>query len=280
VIVRVAKITPGETKTLEDVREQLRRDLLTQKAGSRISEIVNKFEDERAADKPFAQAARESGLRVERVVIDGKGLAPDGTKPNIPASAVFIQQITTTEGGSESDIFSDQQTGTAYAINVIGVRPPALKPLASVREQVRTALLAERRGKMLLARVQALAAEAKTSGDLSPVSRALGRAPATSTALTRGKPNAVFSADALGKLFGAPSGTVIHGRAGNGGGYVIARAIKVTHPQPAPQALGALRGQVSSQVASDIGDTVAVAARKEAGVEIHPQALESALGQQ
>jgi peptidyl-prolyl cis-trans isomerase D len=251
---------------------------LKERAAPRVADIANRFEDKRAADVPFADAAKAAGVASHRATIDQKGMTPQGAKADVPAAPEFLQQAFATDSGNDSDLFEDQNH-VQYAVRVIAVHPPALKPLDSVRAQVRDSLIAERRAKMLSERAQALAAQAQREGGLAGAARAINKSTATSAPLTRGGANDVFSADAITKLFSSPPGTVEYARAGKGDGYVIARVAKVIHPQPDAAQLVALRGEISQQLARDLGDTLAKAARNDAGVEIHEQAVKSVLGE-
>jgi len=278
-ILHVVHITPGQSKTFEQAREQLRTDLIKERAAERIADVSNRFEDERGADKPLTEAAKSAGLTARHVVVDAKGLAPDGTKAPIPTAPIFLQQVAATETGNESELFEGDDH-TAYAVKVIGVKPPMLKPLDGVRAQVRERWLAEQRGKLLLARAVALTAQAQKEHSLAGAARALGRTVAVSPSLARTAAGDVFSAEALSKLFASSPGTAVYARPGKGVGFIVARVIKVTHPEPpSAQAILAFRGQTSGQLAQDVGRTVAMAARAEAGVEIHEQTLQAMTGE-
>lgn len=278
VILRVTKITPGETKTYEQVHDELRAQLVKEHAAERIADVSNKFEDARAGDKAFAEAATAAGLTAHRVTIDNKGLAPDGSKPAIPAAPEFLQQAFATESGNESDMFEGADH-TQYAVRVNTVRAPQLKPLASVRAQVRDGWMAEQRAKLLLDRAKALSAQMEREHAIAGAASAIGKTPATSAPLTRGSAGEVFSQDAITKLFAAPPGTAIYARVGRGDGYVLARVVKVNHPAPTPQQLEQMRATLSQQVGQDLQMTLQKGARAEAGVEIHQKTLAQLLGE-
>ncbi len=278
VILRVAKITPGETKTFEQVRDQLRNDLLKERAADHISKIVDAFEDARAGDKPFASAATAAGITAHHVIIDNKGLAPDGSKAPVPAAPEFMQQVLATESGSDSEMFSDADGATQYAVKVVGIRPPVLKPLESVRAQVRERWIADQRANLLENRAKALVAQMQREGRITGAAGTIGRTATTSPALTRSTAGDVFSQDALAKLFASPPGTPVYARLGRGEGYVIARVTKVNHPVAPQDVMMQLRAQLSQQMKGDMEQTVAQGARADAGVEIHHQALQQALG--
>lgn len=275
VILRVTKVVPGVTKTYEEMREQLRADLLREKSADPISTRMGALDDALAGGKPLSQAATAAGLTAKRVTVDAKGMAPDGTRTAMASSALFLQQAFAADIGTETDPFGGEDQ-TQYVLRVAAVRPSAPKPLEAVRAQVREAWLAEKRGKLLLERVQALAASAQTERSLAGAGRTLGRAPAVSPELTRSAAGPIFSAAALTKLFSSPPGTAVYGRAGTGGGYVLARVTRVSHPEPKPEELSAFRSEVGGQLGRDAEQVATLAARALAGVEINQRNLDAA----
>src|SRR5690606_31534264 len=78
VLARVTQIAPGSTRTLDDVREEIRKNLLTQLAGNKLVDAVNAFSDARSTGDDLATAAKKAGMRVGRVpAMDSAGLGPD-----------------------------------------------------------------------------------------------------------------------------------------------------------------------------------------------------------
>jgi hypothetical protein len=90
----------------------------------------------------------------------------------------------------------------------------------------------------------------------------------------------VFSANLISQLFGVQAGAVITGPANKGNGYVMARVVKVDHPQPdvsSPNYVN-FRRTAAQQLSDTAVDSLAVAARTQAGVNIHQATLQRALG--
>jgi peptidyl-prolyl cis-trans isomerase D len=280
VILRAAKVIPGESKTFDQVKDQIKAELVKARAGAKVTEIANAFEDLRGSGTQLAEAAMKQGLMVHHVAAaDRQGMTPEKTKADIPAAPQFIDQLFRTEAGEESDLFQSED-GQYFAIKVIKVTPPAVKPLDSVREEVKEGFIAEARSKLLQAKVQALAEQAKKSGNLAEIGKSLGHAPITSMPLKRGEANDVFSTNLLGQLFGSPPGTVVSGPAGKGNGFVIARVVNVNHPEPDVSSAGyaEFRKTAAQQLSETAVESLAAATRKQAGVNIHEATLQRVLG--
>jgi len=211
---------------------------------------------------------------------DRQGITPEGGKAEIPAQPEFMTQVFQTESGEESDLFTTDD-GQTFAVKVDAITPPAVKPLASVREEVRTAFLVDARAKLLQTKIQAFSDQAMKDGNLIGVGKALKHAPVMSMPLRRNQTDDVFSAEVLGQLFGSPQGTIITGPAGRGSGYVIARVVKVTQTEPDVTAVdyANYRKTASDQLGDTAVDSLAAAARQEAGVTVHQQTLQRVLGE-
>lgn len=280
VILRAARIAPGQTSTFEEAEAQIRTNLVNQRTAAKVAEVANAFEDDRAAGDTIAEAAMKHSLIVRQVVAaDRNGMTPEGGVADIPLVPDFLEQVFQIETGDESDLFMTMEGGS-YAIKMNSITPPAIRPLDQVREQVREAFIAEARTKLLQARVQTLADEARKSGNLAEAGRALRRAPTTSMPLRRSQADDVVSTALSAEIFAASPGAVITGAAGAGTGSVIARVVNVVHPEPDVSAAEyeQFRQTAAQQLSETIIDTMATAARADAGVTVHEATIQRILG--
>lgn len=280
VILRAANVIPGESKTFDDVKEDIREDLLRIRAADRIRELADKLEDERGSGTPLAEAAAKLNIPVRRIAAaDAQGVTPEGGKAEIPSAPGFMERVFQTESGEESDLFTSE-TGETFAVHVTSVTPVSVKPFASVREEVRTAFVADARSKLLQAKVDAFMEQARKEGNLAGVGRILKHAPVTSMPLTRNQSDDVFSAALMAQLFSSPQGTFVTGPAGRGTGHVIARVTKVEHSEPDVSAaqFAEYRRTASQQLVDTAIDSFANAARASAGVTIHQPTVQRVLG--
>src|SRR5579872_612551 len=185
VILRAAKIIPGENKSFDEVKDQIKADLLKARAAGKIADKANAFEDARGGGASLEQAAAKLGLMVQHIpAVDRQGMTPENTQADLPKSMPFLDQAFRTEAGEESDLFMDE-AGNNFAIKVTKVTPPAIKPLDSVREVVKEEWLKEQRAKQLQTKVQQLVAQARKTGNIEEAGKAAGHAPVTSMPLKR-----------------------------------------------------------------------------------------------
>jgi peptidyl-prolyl cis-trans isomerase D len=280
VILRAAKVIPGEMRTFDQVKDEIKANLVKARAAAKVTEIGNKLEDERGSGGTLAEAAMKLGLAVHHVTaVDRMGMTPEKSQADLPKVPQLLDTAFQTESGEDSDLFQSMD-GQYFALKVNSVTPPAVKPLDSVREEVKEGFIADARAKLLQTKVQALSEEAKKSGGLADAGKAVGHPPVTSMPLKRGDMNDVFSPQLIGQMFAAPPGTVLTGPAGKGNGVVLTRVAKVIHPQPDLSSADYVnfRRTAAQQLSVTAIDSLAAAARKQAGVNIHQATVQRVLG--
>ena len=280
VILHAAKVIPGEMKTFEQVKDEIKTNLVKARVGAKLTEVGNKFEDDRGSGDTLAEAAMKGGLTVRHIAaVDRQGMTPERSEADIPKVPALLERAFQTETGEESDLFQSED-GQYFAVKVSGVTPPAIRPLDSVREEVREAFVADKRSQMLQAKVKALTDQSTKAGNLADAGKALGRAPLSSQPLKRNEMSDVFSAQLLGQLFANPAGVAVAANEAKGDGVVIARVTKVLHPEPDLSSAGyaSFQRSAAQQLGMTTVDTVAAAARKDVGVTIHPATVQRVLG--
>jgi peptidyl-prolyl cis-trans isomerase D len=280
VLARVTKIAPGSTKTLADVKDDIKKSLTQQLAQSKMVDIVNAFTDARGGGGDVAMAAKKTGMTFGHVkAVDAGGLTPDGTKADVPADPDFLPAIFKAEVGEDSDPFPTK-AGNYYAVKVNGVTPPKLKPLDQVRAQALADWTTVQRGNLIAGKAQAMAAQATKDKSLDGVARELKVTVQHSPALTRETNDTMFSAAVTAKLFDAQPGGVAFGPAGTSGNWIIARVTGISHPRLNPRDPGFQQGaqRLSATVAGDFSIALANAARAQQGVKVNQKLVASVVG--
>ena len=144
-LVRVTKITPGISRTLDDVKDRSGRNLALQLAGAKArryrqrlsrmparggADIADGGEKDRHESRPHRRGGQDRPGARRQQVADAAG------RSGIPAAA-FKAEV-----GEDSDPFP-AKSGAYYAVKVNGVTPPKLKPLDQVRADALAAWTAE-----------------------------------------------------------------------------------------------------------------------------------------
>ena len=281
VLLHVTKITPGVSKSFDDVKADIKKDVMTQLAAAQLSDVSNKFEDAMAGGASLQQAAAKVHMHVVTVpAVDSKGMTPDGSKAAVPDEPEFLAQIFKAEIGDEGDPFQTK-TGNLYVLRVDGVTPPKVRPLDQVRDEAVKAYTAEQRTKLLEAKAKSLAAEGNKQQSLDKVASELGTTPQMSGILTRGAATDTFPVALMEKIFSAPPGSTVYGEGAKDGAYIVARITGIAHPPAMPtndprykQFLETL----SNQLGDDMPSAFSTAARAQQGVEIDQKMADRVAG--
>ena len=78
-VYRINEVIPGETTSLEEAREELRRELALRRAADSLFELANRLEDELAGGATLEEGASRLDLNAGNIPrIDADGRAPDG----------------------------------------------------------------------------------------------------------------------------------------------------------------------------------------------------------
>lgn len=134
----VTGIQPAAKKSLEDVRDSIRQELLRAKAEDAIYQVARQTEDTLASGIGFAETAKQLSLPlIEIAGVTEKGLddagnpagdLPDAMKEQILASAFALQS------GEESRV--EQTEAGQFILRVDAVTPASQRPLDAVRNEV------------------------------------------------------------------------------------------------------------------------------------------------
>lgn len=284
-LIHVVSITPGLNKSLDAVKDEIRKQLAAQLAGSKISDIANQYIDESSRGQSLTQAATKTGMHVMHIAaIDSRGNTPDGAKAQIPNDPELLAQMFKAEVGEEGDPFQ-AKSGTTFVVKVDGVRPPKLKPLDAVRAEATAAWQKEQMEKRLSSKAQDLAAKAAAQKGLSTAAASIGATVQKSPALRRPNPNrpekGPLPPALMAKIFSAAPGAAVYAPNADGSAYFVAQVTGIQHPPAAvvrPAMLHRLAAQIGQQAGQDIGIAAGAAARKRAGVTIDQKTVDRLVG--
>ena len=137
VIVRVTQIEPGTTRTLADVKDQVRDKLAADKAHNDLQNKRDEVEDARLAGKTLKEVADQIKLSFKEIpATDATGLAPDG-KPVLETPDVrkIVARAFAPDSNDDSAI---DLSNDGYAwVNVLSTEAPKQKTYDEVKDEVK-----------------------------------------------------------------------------------------------------------------------------------------------
>jgi peptidyl-prolyl cis-trans isomerase D len=136
-LFKVTAITPEDVTPLDDVKEDLRRQLALIEAEDLLPNVQTQLDDELAAGSNVADAATAVGLAVKTVeAVDSQGLDQSGE----PVSSLegWFGLLTTAFDSTQDSIPLVEETddGAYYVVEVNDITEPRLKEIDEVREDV------------------------------------------------------------------------------------------------------------------------------------------------
>ncbi|MBR0672769.1 SurA N-terminal domain-containing protein [Neoroseomonas soli] len=280
-VLKVERVEPAVTRSLADVRDELRREVAHDRALDMAYERANRVEDALAGGANLAEIAQRFGMALATATIDAGGRDPANERVDLPLpEAQRADLLRAVFAARQGDAPRMTEMGDAFvAIEVRGVTPPALRPFETVEEQVRVAFLAdarrraaEERAAGLLAAIRGgkTAQEAAEEAGLSAQRMGpFGRNPAQAGPLPP---------ELLAPLFEARTGdaTMVETRTG----FAVARLAEIVRFDPAsdPLGLGRVRGEIEQSMQDELEEQYAVALRGRADVRINRTLLEQVTG--
>ena len=135
-LVKIGKIEPGVTPTFESVAAQVKKEIATERARAKVSEIQNKMEDERSSGANVVEASQKLGLTPVTIeAVDRSGITPDGQPAkSIPPGLNVVSQAFSSDVGVDNDPI--QYKGGYVWYDVLGITPPRDRTLDEVKAQV------------------------------------------------------------------------------------------------------------------------------------------------
>ncbi|MHA7872267.1 MAG: peptidylprolyl isomerase, partial [Hyphococcus sp.] len=155
-VVQVASIKAPETKTFEDVRDELEADYLENDTRRALLNAIDEIEEERDTGAPLESAAESAGVAVRTIgPVDRAGLNPDGESlagfsPEALAEAFRLEE------GEETEALDLPSRDGYYFVALREITPPQLKAYDDVRDAVERRWREEERNTRISATVRSV----------------------------------------------------------------------------------------------------------------------------
>ncbi len=165
VLLRVTQIEPGTTKTLADVKDQVKDKLATEKAKSLIQTKHDEIDDNRSAGKTLKEIADILKLtHTEVAAADRRGMTPDN-KPAMdrPDLSKLMDLAYSPDGSSDQPPAELADGGYAW-VNTLSTEAPKQKTFEEVKDEVKARHLENERVR-LLTELSAKLAERVNNGE-------------------------------------------------------------------------------------------------------------------
>src|SRR5882724_11504075 len=215
-LVKIGKIEPGVQPSYESVAAQIKKEIATERARAKVSEIQNKMEDERSGGANVVEASQKLGLTPVTIdAVDRSGRLPNGQPvTNIPRGLDVVSQAFNSDVGVDNDPI--QFNGGYVWYDVLGITPSRERSLEEVKDQVEAKWREDQIASRLRTKATEMVQKLDQGGKLADEAAAIGSKVETAVGFRRdaalpGVPTAAVTAafrtakDAVGQAAGAGS---------------------------------------------------------------------------
>ncbi len=229
VLLKPTKVTADKQATFDEVKDALAKRLQLEKAKDQIQTIHDAIEDARAQNMKFEAIAAKVGIPfVLTPNVSAVGQDQTGKDIDLPSKPETLKASYNTDVGVENDALT---IGDGYVwYDVRSVTPSALKPLASVKDQVVRDIIASRIHDAAGEKAKKLIAVLTTGKTMEAVAADNSTAVKTATALKRNQQADDFDGPALEAVFSVAEQGFASSVEGDGKTARVMQVIKVNVP--------------------------------------------------
>jgi peptidyl-prolyl cis-trans isomerase D len=275
-VIRVKGAQEGRVQPMEEVRDQLRREIATREASEAIYALTNRIEDALAAGNSLEQIAGQLNLKARRIpAIDSRGRDAQGEPlENLPKGGDFVRAAFETSEGQDSQL-TETEGGGFFILHVNKVTPASVRPLDRIREGITVAWKEEARVKASERRAAAILDRLGKGEKIEDIARAEKLKVTTSEPFTRLTHDAESGLPAalMDKLFGLKPGEAA--MAEGPGGFVVAVLAEIRPPsqREVSEAAAAIDDELRQAIAGDLFQQFVGALRTRFSIKTYPAVL-------
>jgi peptidyl-prolyl cis-trans isomerase D len=229
-LVKVGNIVPGVEATYESVAPNLKKEIATERARTKVAELHDKMEDERGGGAGVIEAAQKLGLTAVVVdTVDRSGRLPGGQLvANIPRGLDVVSQAFSSDVGVDNDPI--QFNGGYVWYDVLGITPSRERNLEEVKEQVETRWRDDQVAGRLKAKAAEIIQKLQQGGSLADQAAAAGLRVETAAGFRRDASPAGVPASAVTAAFRTARDGVGQTAGAGGNEWIVFRVTDVSVP--------------------------------------------------
>ncbi len=274
-IIKVADKKPATTRTLDEVRAQIREQLARDKAQKAADALATEVGQAIKAPADLDKVALARGWKVQ----ESGFFTRDEPVMDLGGSAQLATQVFSMK---EGDVSPAIQVSRGYAfVTVTGKQDPSLPKLEDVRDRVRDDTIKEKAKALALARATSIASSLKSGADFAAAAKKAGLEAKTSELVARGAalPDVGISAAVDKAAFSLTPGTVSDPIETTNGTAII-KVLQREDVTPGQVASGrdTTKQELLNERRGRFFSSYMVKAKQKMGIEINRQVLDQVVG--
>ncbi|MGB9118401.1 SurA N-terminal domain-containing protein, partial [Bradyrhizobium sp.] len=184
-LVKIAKVEPAAMPTYESVAAELKKEIASERARTKVAELRDKMEDERGGGASVIEAAQKLGLAAVTIdAVDRSGRLPNGQPASsIPRGLDVVSQAFNSDVGVDNDPI--QFSGGYVWYDVLAITPSRERNLDEVKDQVEAKWRDDQIASRLRTKATDMVQKLEQGGKLADEAAQAGLSVATASGLKR-----------------------------------------------------------------------------------------------
>jgi peptidyl-prolyl cis-trans isomerase D len=234
VILRVTNIRPEVVKSLDEVKDEIRKELALVLANDEIENVYKSFEDVRASGASLAESAQQQKLAVKTVdAIDAEGKdMKEAEIKDLPAGQKLVNEAFKSEVGVEPLPLTLENGGYVW-FELLDVIPARDRKLEEVKDKAIADWSSEQQKAALAKKAEEIVNLVKSGKSFADAAADQKLAVETKAGIRRGGNDAVLGAAAIAAAFEGPKGYVANAPAEDGNTQIVLQVREVNENAPA-----------------------------------------------
>lgn len=277
-VLRVTGVAPGNERSFEEARDEVRARLARERAVDRVYANANKLEDALGAGSSLDELPGDLGLAAVAGTLDAQGNTPAGDPAPLPGSPALRKAVVDAAFAAargEAPRLIEGPEASYFAVAVEDISPAALKPFEQVAEQVREDRERDARRREQETAAAKLLAAVKGGTPLADAATVAGLRVERTAPIGRGEAPQDVPRELVDPLFELKRGepTMVE----TPEGFIVAVPAEIAAPDPAadPAGLAQLRTTLGRALGEDVEVLLVSALRARATPRVNRQLLES-----
>ena len=280
-VIQLAGVTAPETKTFEEVRDEIESQFLEQDTQKRLYDAIDAIEEARDTGADITAAAEAAGLETTTYgPVDNFSFAPGGAIiDGIPGEV--IAEAFRLEEGEESEAEELSEKAGFFYVTVNEVTPPTLSEYETVEADVEARWRIDERSRRISRAVKQVRDALAAGATLEEAATPFNAEPVVDT-IERGSNAGVFSDTLMTQIFSADKSDVVSGPAptGDSQSIVVINDIDFNRVAIGPGQETAFKQFMGYQLDQELLDAYLQALRDDYQVRVDQEQIDALFAQQ
>ena len=286
-VLKVTKVTPGQSETFEQARDALRARVAAAKAADLIYDRANRIDNLLSSGSTLDTLPGDLGVAAVTGTLDAQGDTPEGGPAPIPGPPPLRQALIAAafqEKPGDAPKLTQAPAGpdgaqAFFAVSVEQITAPKPRPFDQVAAQVRTDWTADQARREQEATAATLLHAVDAGKPLAEAASALGLKVERTPPIGRDAPTPGVPTQLVVPLFGLKKpgeATMIE----TNDGFIVLALAAIDDPDPKsdPTGWAEVKTALGQAVGADLQQAFAAAVRDRANPSINPAAIETLAG--